>query len=125
LIGLLKIIRFYRIEINVGKAKLLRISSQPSPVQIITDQKQLENAEYFKYLRSMVTHDARCTREIKAILAMAKAAFHEIKTIFTSKLDFNLRKKPVKYYVWNIGLYGTGTWTLLKVGQKYLESFET
>jgi hypothetical protein len=39
-------------------------------------------------------------------------------------LDFNLRKVPVKCYSWNIALYGAETWTLQKVDQKYLESFE-
>jgi hypothetical protein len=43
--------------------------------------------------------------------------------LFTSKLDFNVRKKLVKYYIWNITLYGPETWTLRKV-DKYLESFE-
>jgi hypothetical protein len=30
---------------------------------------------------------------------MAKAAFNEKKTLFTSKLDLNLRKKLVKRYI--------------------------
>jgi hypothetical protein len=55
---------------------------------------------------------------------MAKAAFNKKKNIFTSKLDLNLRKKPVKCYIWSIALYGAGTWTLRKFDQKYLESFE-
>jgi hypothetical protein len=46
------------------------------------------------------------------------------KTLFTSKLDFNLRKKLVKCYIWSIALCGAETWTLRKVDQKYLESFE-
>jgi hypothetical protein len=45
------------------------------------DQKQLENVEYFNYLGSMVTNDARCTREIKSKIAMAKAAFNKKKTL--------------------------------------------
>jgi hypothetical protein len=39
-------------------------------------------------------------------------------------LDIYLRKKLVKCYTWNIALYGAETWTLRKVDQKYLESFE-
>jgi hypothetical protein len=30
----------------------------------------------------------------------------------------------VKRYIWSIALYGAETWTLWKVDQKYLESFE-
>ena len=55
------------------------------------DQKQLENVECFKYLGSILTNYGRCTREIKSRIVMAKAAFNK-KTLFTSKLDLNLRK---------------------------------
>jgi hypothetical protein len=46
------------------------------------------------------------------------------KNIFTRKLEFNLRKKLVKCYVWSVAFYGAETWTLGKVDQKYMESFE-
>jgi hypothetical protein len=71
----------------------------------------------------MITNGARCACEIKSRIAMAEAAFNK-KTIFTSKLDLNLRKKLVKCYIWSIAVYGAETWTLGKVDQKYLESFE-
>jgi hypothetical protein len=45
---------------------------------------------------------------------MAKVAFNK-KTVFTSKLDLNLRKKLVKCYIWSIALYGAGTWALQKM----------
>jgi len=88
------------------------------------DQKQLENVEYFKYLGSVLTNDGRCTCEIKSRIAMAKAAFNKKKTLFTSKLDLNLRKKLIKCYIWSMGLYGAETWTLRATDQKYLERFE-
>jgi hypothetical protein len=97
---LIEIERCYGVEMNVEKeTKVMRISRQPSPIQIIIDQKQLENVEYFKYLSSMITNDARCTREIKSRIAMAKAAFNRKKNLFTSKLDLNLRNQIVKSYV--------------------------
>jgi hypothetical protein len=55
----------------------------------------VENVEEFNCFGSMITNDARCTRKIKARIAMAKAAFNK-KTLFTSKLDLELRKKLVK-----------------------------
>jgi hypothetical protein len=55
---------------------------------------------------------------------MAKDAFNKKRTLFTSKLDLNLRKKLVKCYIWSMALYGAGTWTLRAADQKYLESFE-
>jgi hypothetical protein len=96
LIRLIEIGRRYGMEINVEKTKVMRISRQPSPMKIMIDQKQLENVEYFNYLGSMITYDARCTREIKCRIAVAKAAFNKKKNLFTNKLDLNLRKKLVK-----------------------------
>jgi hypothetical protein len=37
---------------------------------------------------------------------MAKAAFNKTKTLFTSKLDLNLRKKLVESYTRRTALYG-------------------
>jgi hypothetical protein len=111
-------------EMNVEKPKVMRISRQPYPLKIRIDQKQLENVEYFNYLASMITHDSRCTSETKSRIAMAKAAFSKKKTLFTSKLELNLRKELVKCYIWSIALYGAEIWTLQKVDQKNLESFE-
>jgi len=64
--------RYYGMEMNVEKKKVIRISRQPSPVTITIDQKQLEDVKYFKYLGSMLTEDGRCTCEIKSRIAMAK-----------------------------------------------------
>jgi hypothetical protein len=61
----------------------------------MADQKQLENVEHFSSLLRMITVDARCTLEVKARTVIAKAAFYRKKTLFTSKPDFNIRKKPV------------------------------
>jgi hypothetical protein len=110
-------------EINVGITEVKRISRQPTPIKIMIDKKQQENVEYFNYLGSMITSDARCTREIKSRTATAKAAFNKKKSLFTSKLDLNLRKKLVTCYIWNIALYGAEMWTLRKVDQTYLEYF--
>ena len=77
-----------------------------------------------KYLGSILKNVGRCTCEIKCRIAMAKAAFNQKRTRFTSTLDLELRTKLVKYYIWSIALYGAETWTLRSVDQKHLESFE-
>jgi hypothetical protein len=62
--------------------------------------------------------------QIKSETAMVKAALNRKKALFSSKLYLNLRKKPVKCYIWSIALYGAKTWSLWKADQKHLESFE-
>jgi hypothetical protein len=42
---LIEIRRCYGMEINVEKTKVMRISTQPSLIKIMIDQKQLENVE--------------------------------------------------------------------------------
>jgi len=73
------------VKIKKKKTKLRRISRQPSPVQIMIDQEQQQNVQYCNYLGSMITNDARRTREIKSRIAMATAAL-------TSKLDLNFER---------------------------------
>jgi hypothetical protein len=71
----------------------------------------------------LVTNGATCIHEIKSGVAMEKGAFNKDKTLFTSKLDLNLRKKLVNCYIWYIALYGAQTWTHWQY-QKYFETFE-
>ena len=110
---------------NEEKCTVMRVSWNPSAIQIMIDQKQLENVKYCKYLGSMITEDATYTWEIKSIIAMANATFNKKKSLFTSRFDLNLRKKLVKCYTLSIALFGAETWTLRKVDRNYLESLET
>jgi len=116
--------RCYGMEMKVEKTNVMRISRQPFPVNIMIGQTQLENVESFKYLGSILTNDGRCTCEVKCRIAMVKAAFNMKRTLFTSTLGLELRKKLVKCYIWSIALYGAETWTLRAMDQKHLENFE-
>jgi hypothetical protein len=55
---------------------------------------------------------------------MTKATFNKKKTLFTRRLDFNIRKKLVKCYIWSLVVCGAENWTLRKVDQKYLGSLK-
>jgi hypothetical protein len=57
-------------------------------------------------------------------LLWKKAAFNKKRALFTSKMDLELRKKPVKCYIWIVALYGAETGTLRAVVQEHPESFE-
>jgi hypothetical protein len=39
-------------------------------------------------------------------------------------LDLDLRRKPLKYCIGAIALFGTETWTLRNIDQKYLKRVE-
>ena len=74
---LLEIVRWYGMEINVDKTRLLQIPKQQSPTQIMIDQTQLENVEYLKCFGKMITIYVRHTRGIKSGITMTKAAFNQ------------------------------------------------
>jgi hypothetical protein len=81
------------IKTNVERTKALRISRQPSPTQtMINKKKQKDNVEYFNYLCSMITNDARCASEVTFRISKATAAFNK-KILFTSKMELNFGKK--------------------------------
>jgi hypothetical protein len=86
---LIEIGRYYGIEMNVEKTKVMRISRQPLPIKIMIDQNQLENVESFKYLGSILTNDVRCTCEIKCRIAMAKATFNKKRTNLLAHWTWN------------------------------------
>jgi hypothetical protein len=66
------------------------------------DQKQLENVELFKYLCNILTNDGSCICEIKCRIAVDKAAFSKKRALYISTLELELRKKPLKCYIWSI-----------------------
>ena len=72
--------------------------------------------------RPVLTRDGYCIREIKTKTVTAKGTFNRKISLLTSKLNIELSKKLVRYYVWSIALYGSETWTLKQF--EYLESFE-
>jgi len=55
---------------------------------------------------------------------MPKAAFNKKRALFAITLDLELRKKPVKCYIWSVALCGAETGTVRAVDRKQLESFE-
>ena len=108
----------WRVSIVVHKSVV-----KHRPQYRLSNEKQLESVEYLNRLGSVITSDARCTREIKSWTAMTKASFNRKKILFTSKLDFYLRKKLVKLYIQGTAFCNSETWTLRKVDQKYLGKF--
>jgi hypothetical protein len=82
-------------ETNVERTKVMKISRQPPQIGTRIDKKQSENVEYFNFLGSMITSDARCTREIKSSIAMTKAAFNKKKT-FHQQIGLKFKEKTIK-----------------------------
>ena len=85
--------------------------------------KQLENVEYFNCFGSLTANGLRCVLKLNPGLPRQRQHSTK-KTLFTSKLDLNLRKKLVKRCIWCVALYGAVTWTFRIIDHKYLKSFK-
>jgi hypothetical protein len=77
---------------------VMRIPRQSASLNIVLDQKQLQNMDYLNCLRSLITNVARCARVIKSRIAMAKAAFKKKKkNLFTRNFNLIVRQELVNY----------------------------
>jgi predicted RNA-binding protein len=63
---------------------------QPSPIQIMIDQKRPENVEYLNYLGSSIINDSRCTLEVKSRIVTAKAALNKKKNLFPQQTGLKI-----------------------------------
>jgi hypothetical protein len=79
---------------NVEKFKMMGISRQASPIQIILDQTELENVKYLICVGCKMKNDARCTRRAKSSIAIAKAEFNKNSNLFNSQFDL-LKKETI------------------------------
>ena len=87
---------------------------------------ELKEGDHFKYLGSMLTRDGYYTKDIKTRIAMVIEAFNTEMLFLRSKLNTELRKKLVRFYIRRIAFYGSeicivgnwsgSTWTISKCG---------
>jgi hypothetical protein len=88
---------------------------------------------YGEYEQSTVNYERANCPTVYFIRSVSNLSYLRINTLYTiliscmrgiallQQLNYssvNLRKKPVKCYVWSIALNGAETWTLRKVDQK-------
>ena len=73
----------YNMKISTKKTKVMRISKgTESAMKIVVAGEVIEQVKEFCYLRSMISDDARCHREIKRWTTMGKEAFYRRKELY-------------------------------------------
>ena len=114
-VRLIKIGRCYGMQMNVETTKVLRISRQPSPIQIMIDQKQLKNVEYSSYLGSVMINNIRCTCEIISRITMEKQ-YSTIWRLFQQQTELKFREETTQMLHW--GHSYVWRWTLVTSGRR-------
>jgi len=114
-------------EIHTKKAECMVITkSQSIPMfERKIDGITLNQVEKFKCLESWITSDARCHKDVRTRIAMAKQSFNTLDNILRSKnRSMSVRTRVLKCYVWPVLLYGCESWTLTTALIKNLEAAE-
>ena len=108
--------------LNSAKSFTMVISkaSQIPTCNINVHDKILEQVHSFVYLGSPFTSDARCEKEIRRRIGIAKSAFTSMSKVLTSRDNIHMTVciKVLRCYVWSTLLYGCETWTLSVAMQK-------
>src|SRR5215471_15367467 len=93
--------------------------------EFVLDGEEIEVVDSYNLLGSIITSTAKCTKEIRRRIAMAKVSFKEKDKIFRSR-DLTLRTKIrlVQSMIFPIVSYGCEGWTMTAKDKKYIDSFE-
>nr|CAH7728610.1 unnamed protein product [Callosobruchus chinensis] len=93
-------------------------------VDLQLNGKQIERINKFKYLGSMVDDQWNPELEIRCRIEQARATSLKLKNLTNRNLNFKLRYRMVKCYVWSVLLYGAEAWTLKAAAINRIEAFE-
>ena len=99
----------FGLNFNINKKKVMIMPKQspdePS-ISITASNSKIEKVQHFDYLGSWITSDARCKKEIRQRINLAKSSFNSVKNIFRDcKLQTSKNKnfemfQVVGFYVW-------------------------
>src|SRR6218665_1090003 len=85
----------YGMQINTKKTKVMkirRVEGEEKNMKITIDGEEIEQVTEFCYLRSLVSSDAKCHKEIKKRIAMGKEAFTKRKELLKGGLNRHKEK---------------------------------
>ena len=94
-------------------------------IRIQVVERNIEQVTQFKYLGCMLNQDWDPEQDIRCRIEQSRTIFLKLKKFLTNKiLNFKLRYRTLKCYVWSVLLYGVEAWTLKTSSINKLEAFE-
>ena len=102
------------------------VSKEDSPRCLLkVKDENIKQIDLFNYLGIVITADARCIKEIKRRIALAKVAFAKLESILRiCTLSMATRLRVLQCYVYPVLLDGCETWTITNDMSKRFESCE-
>lgn len=114
------------LSINCKKTECLTISKREYPqCALKVNGELIKQTRSFNYLGSLITEDARCVKEIKKRVILAKSAFSKLKSILTNqKMSLETRLRVLHCYIVPVLTYGCEAWSITSYTRSILESCE-
>ena len=113
-----------QLKLNVKKTKYMHIGQKTSH-PIIIDNEEIEEVDDFKYLGSVKTKNADCSKDINIRIGMAKKRMLDLNNIWKDRsIKNSLKIKIMKCLVWTIMTYGAEGWTLKNIDKKKIMTTE-
>ena len=114
------------LSLNCKKTECMVVSKTESPTCILKVKDQrIKQVSSFNYLGSLITEDARCIKEVKRRIALAKSAFSKLdKILKNSALSIEIRIRVLNCYVVPVLMYGSEAWSITTDIKRRLESCE-
>ncbi|XP_038050870.1 uncharacterized protein LOC119724021 [Patiria miniata] len=113
------------LKINIAKTEVQAISKKKIDLYITIGGTQLKQVEEFTYLGGKISESGTCTKDIQHRIGKALGAVQVLHNIWRSKEITNPTKVELyKVLIQSILLYGAETWTLKKVDENRLLTFE-
>ena len=95
------------------------------PLQIEVDGSQLQQAESYKYLGTIIDADGKDGSEIKTRIAMARKAFKNIERVLKDiSIYLTVRLKILHCYVWSVVPYASEAWAINRKIEKRITVLE-
>ena len=115
----------FGLQINAKKTKVMTIGQERKEAKIKCEGKTIEQVEHFKYLGTIITETADCSKEIRARLGQGREAIKRLANIWKSR-SVSLKNKIsiATTLVWPVVTYGCEAWTLKQADIKRIEAFE-
>ena len=110
------------LKLNMQKMKIM--ASSPIALWQI-DRETMETVTDFIFLRSKITADSDCSREIKRCLLLGKKALTNLDSMLKSR-DITLPTEVylVKAMVFPVVIYGCESWSIKKAECQRIDAFE-
>ena len=113
-------------EVSSEKSKVMKNSSNTTPVQVFMNGQELEEVSALQYLGATLTKDSRSTVEIKSRIAIATSTMAKLDKIWKNKgIRFPSKMKLYRALVLSTLLYGCESWTMSAETTKKVQTFET